>query len=73
MKVYKLEITRTRVDVGYVMMEAESAEDAIRKYKNPGRDEDLIFDCDIDWDFDDGEYDVEVVEDEEEKEGDIHE
>lgn len=72
MKVYKLEITRTRVDVGYVTMEAESAEDAIRKYKEPdyNKGEYLIFDDEIEWDFDDGEYDVEVVEDEEEEEDD---
>lgn len=64
MKTYKLKITRTRVDYGYVLIEAASDDDAIRKYFEPdiNKGEDLIFDDEIDWDDkDETSYDAKVV------------
>lgn len=63
MKTYKLKITKTRVDYGYVLIEAENDDDAIRKYMEPDYDkgEDLIFDGEIDWCPKDEEREVKVV------------
>ena len=63
---YTLEITRIRRDVGHVQIEADSPEEALRKYWEPDFDkgEDFIFDCDIDWyDEDEGEYEAEIEND----------
>lgn len=60
---FRLKIVRTRIDVGYVAVEAESEDEALRKYWEPdfSNGEDFIFDDEIDWDvLDCDEYDVEV-------------
>ena len=60
---YRLEIMRRATDIGYVEVEAESREDALRKYFEPdiSKGEELIFDSDIDWSCDtEYEYDAEV-------------
>ena len=59
---YRLTIKRTREDFGSVEIEAQNAEEAERKYLNPNWDEELIFDDEIEWDEDDGEYEVIDVE-----------
>lgn len=59
---YRLTIKRTREDFGTVEIEAESIEDAERRYLNPNWDEEIIFDDEIEWDEDDGEYEVTDVE-----------
>lgn len=63
MKTYKLKITRTRVDYGYVLIEAENDDDAIRKYMEPdyNKGEYLIFDDEIEWEDSAAEYDYDVV------------
>lgn len=63
--VYTLEITRTRRDVGHVQIEADSPEEALRKYWEPdfGKGEVFIWDCDIDWDEGNGEYEAKIDND----------
>lgn len=63
MNKYTLKITRTRTDIGYVAIEAESKEDALRKYYYPdsSKGEYVIFDDEIDWLEDDGDYKTEVL------------
>lgn len=63
MNEYALKITRTRTDVGYVTIPAESEEDALRKYWVPevNKGEHLIFDDEINWfDLDGGDYKAEI-------------
>lgn len=60
---YTLKITRTRMDIGYITINAESEEDALRKYYYPdsSKGEYVIFDDEIDWLEDDGDYKAEVL------------
>lgn len=58
---YKLKITRTLTDVGFIEIEADSAEDAKRKYFYPTHDERIIFDDEIDWHDGDEDYEAEVM------------
>lgn len=61
---YRLTIKRTREDFGTVEIEAESVEDAKRKYFEPdySKGEEVIFDDEIDWDEDDYDYELTDVE-----------
>lgn len=60
---YLVEVTRTRVDVGYVTIEAEDQEEALRKYYAPdySKGEELIFDSEIDWETKEENYDERVI------------
>ena len=65
MNKYTLKITRTRTDVGYVDIVAESKDDALRKYWEPdiSKGEHAIFDDEIEWDAwaSDEDYKAEVL------------
>lgn len=63
---YTLTILRTSYDIGKVTIEAESPEDAERKYFHPKVDEDVVFDDMIDWDWqwDNNEYTITNIEEE---------
>ena len=62
--VYTLTINRTIEYIGTVEIEAESKEDAERKYLNPDyrKGEYLIFDDEIDWDDVGAEYHIDSIE-----------
>lgn len=47
---YMLQVERIRTDIGFVTIEADSPEEAERKYLEPKVDEEVIFDDEIDWD-----------------------
>ena len=60
---YELRIDRISIDVGYVEIEAESEDDALRKYWEPdfSKGEDIIFDDEIAWSHCDSEYTAHIV------------
>lgn len=58
----KYTLTIRRTDIGTVTIEAESAEDAERKYWCPKDDEPLIMDDEIEWYYEQAEYEVSNIE-----------
>lgn len=60
---YVLKIRRTRTDVGYVTIEADNPDEALRKYWEPdySKGEDAIFDDEIEWESESEDYDARVI------------
>lgn len=61
---YKLLIERKITHIGSVEIEAESKEDAERKYWEPDyrKGEEIIFDSEIDWDEIGADYEIVKIE-----------
>ena len=61
---YKLLIERKITHIGSVEIEAESKEDAERKYWEPDyrKEEEIIFDSEIDWDEIGADYEIVRIE-----------